>query len=367
MAPDCSLECHNLSRPIQKIRLSVQVADCIEQDISAGVWIHHLPGRRPLADRYEVSVKTCVAALTLLEDRGVIAAAEPGKARAIIRRAVSKSRKRHLNLLVLQQIHSELSHEDAYQLSSTQAIWENAGGHVIRRGVDFPYHKNPAKLIDKLIENHSADAIFLLSPTAPWGLEASRRIPTFQIGGHVYDTLKISFFGFRLRTEIPKVVRYLRDQGHRKIFIAATDETLHPFTLSGLKSGYDDEVPNIRLEDYCQVCPSSDPDGWAEFWKKNLFWLKPSAVVVHSETQLLSLYGHCSRNGLKIPDDLSVISMRHHPLLNWIYPKPTMMQFPADHVIREFKKWMDNNLHEQGNHFLPLTRLDGESVTTHSD
>lgn len=66
-----------------KHSLSLRVADTLEEKVGEGRWKVVLPGIRVLCDEMGVSSRTMMMALRILENRGVLDAAEKGKPRAL--------------------------------------------------------------------------------------------------------------------------------------------------------------------------------------------------------------------------------------------------------------------------------------------
>ena len=53
---------------IERRSIAARLADRVEEEIRAGTWKVKLPGKRTLAERFGVNVKTCTGAMILLVD-----------------------------------------------------------------------------------------------------------------------------------------------------------------------------------------------------------------------------------------------------------------------------------------------------------
>ncbi|MCH7225497.1 substrate-binding domain-containing protein [Haloferula sp. A504] len=352
-----------MKRPIEKTSLPAQVARHIREDISSGVWNDRLPGRRLLAQRYQVSQRTCSAAVALLERDGMLGTAEPGKGPRILPAAIEMhADSRTPVLLILHQSLVPIPHDEELLLRALQEAWEQEGGRVVWQGVDFQYRKSPGSRIETLIARHSADAIVTLCPGGTWPDETSKRLPTFQLGGPPPREHAATLLAFSVSWEVSRVVRHLSERGHRRILATTEYPWMVPSLIEGMRNADETDRAPDSLDRFCQACTTPAPEAWIRFWQENFLHLEPTAVIVDTDWQLLSLYGFCARAGLRIPNRLSVVMMGFNPLLEWLHPKPTMMWFPNDEVVRQFKKWIGRGMESTGNHLVEMTFKHGESV-----
>lgn len=359
----------SMSERIEKRPLPVIVAERVEAAISEGVWVDELPGRRVLARHFEVSVKSCVGALEILLEKGLIESAGKGKPFLIVKGKAGRVKsEKSMNLLLLHQSNVSITHDDEDLLRGLQSAWLAGGGMVHRVPVDFGYHKRARNLLGSLVRRYGADAVLLYAPPYSWAEAASEVLPVFQVGGLLERRLGISYYATEVLELIPQVLEYLFSRGHRRIMIPWEDEGVQRPTLQAMERAYGDldeggEMEDVRvLREFCPLMACSTPEAASVFWREQLARLEPTAVVVEGDRGLLSLYGFCYRAGLKIPADLSVISLSANPVLNWMYPRPSMMSFPNERVVGEFKKWMGSGCKAMGIHLLPLTLIEGESV-----
>jgi DNA-binding LacI/PurR family transcriptional regulator len=86
-------------------------------------------------------------------------------------------------------------------------------------------------------------------------------------------------------------------------------------------------------------------------------------VVLFEGAHLLSLYGHCSTHGIRIPQDLSVVSIGYDALFEWCKPRPMMMRYPYNAAVAHFQQWLDGGLKPIGRKFFQLEMVNGESVS----
>lgn len=356
-----------MSGNIERRSIAAQLAERIETEIRSSVWQTELPGKRTLADRYGVNVKTCASSLDLLEQRGFVGPAHAGKGRAILPLPPAKHHTdaEHSNqrLLVIQPV-VVLNIEDFNLLRGMVDAWQRLHGPAMWARVDFFRCKQSGRMLDSLLKRHAPDALLLCTPGPGWTRQAARRLPLYQSGGS-YDTdVRISMSACSIYLEIKRLAEFLRTRGHHRILIPteAMPEPLRQAVINGLREGVGGKPDTGTWEDYCPQFPESVPDVWDAYWKKAFARLRPTAVIVHDDTHLLSLYGYCLMHGVRIPADLSVIAFNYEPRFEWLRPRPTMARYPASLAIAHFQQWLDGGLKPIGNKIFPLEIVEGESV-----
>lgn len=352
---------------IERRTISAQLADRIEREIRTGVWTDELPGKRTLADRYGVNVKTAAAAIDLLGGRSLLGPVRAGRGRVILPPPETSRglRKRGgKRLLVIHQTGGDLNLEDYGLAQLMAACWEKHEGEVAWTSVDFPHCKSPGPLLDSLIQRHAPHALLLLSPGGGWHRAAAERLPFYMAGGPFEADLPLSLGACAIDHEVKRVVKLLRDLGHRRILAPSggRSERVWRSIVDGLQADAGSKPDKGNWEDYCPRFPEHVPEAWAGYWKKAFMRVDPTAVIVFDDTALLSLYGHCSVQGLRIPRDLTVVSMNYEPRFEWLMPRPAMMRYPAKPAVAHFQQWIKGGLKPVGRKYFPLAIVEGESA-----
>jgi DNA-binding transcriptional regulator YhcF (GntR family) len=357
----------SMEKDIERRSIAAQLADRIEREIRGGTWQGELPGKRTLAGRYGVNVKTGAAAMDLLEKRGLLGPATTGRGRKIL--ALRKNRtatkqESAKRLLIIHPATGLLSIEDFQLLHRMGDVWERSHGQAVWTRVDYPRCKQPGPLLDSLIKRHAADALLLYVPESGWSRQAAARRPFYQIGGPYEADVPISLGAYAIDLEVQRVVEYLRELGHRRILLPSESmgERMKRAVVDGLRGGGDSKPEFGRWEDYCPTFPESVPEAWPGYWKRAFSNLRPTAVVLFEDTHLLSLYGYCYTHGIRIPGELSVISVGYEARFEWCQPRPTMLRYPANTAVAHFQRWLEGGLKPIGRKFFELEMIEGESV-----
>jgi DNA-binding transcriptional regulator YhcF (GntR family) len=352
---------------IERRTVATQLADRIEQEIHSATWLGKLPGKRTLAERYAVNVKTCATAISLLEHRGLVGPAVAGMGRVIKARPQMRPESMHEKARCMLIVHTAAGHlsiGDFQLLHRMEDAWKRVYGKTVWAAVDYARYKRPGPVLDAQIRRHAADALLLYVPESGWSREAGARLPFYQIGGPYQEDAPLSLGAYSIETEVRRVVTHLRGLGHRRILLPSDSmgERMRRSVVEALSEGNDSKPEYGRWEDYCAYLPESLPEAWIGYWKKAFASLKPTAVVIFEGAHLLSLYGYCSTHGIRIPLDLSVVSIGYDPLFEWCKPKPLMMRYPSNAAVAHFQQWLDGGLKPIGRKFFPLEMVAGESV-----
>jgi DNA-binding transcriptional regulator YhcF (GntR family) len=351
---------------IERRTITVQLADRIAEAIDSGTWADRLPGKRTLAKLYGVNIKTCAAAMALLEKRCLISPGSAGRERVILskppkKKAISRSNR---VLLLLHQADAALNLEDIQLFRRMSEIWSKIHGDVFWVGVDYPRYRRPGPMLDKLIQRHSASALMLHMSWDNWCREALKRVPTYQAGGTRDWDSEGSSGASSMEKDTIRVLEHLRKLGHRRILTPtlAWDDQRWRFVCSYLSKDWDEPPPIGIWEDYCPRFVENAPEVWDQYWKKAFGAVRPTAVILRDDSLLLSLYGYCTTVGLRIPNDVSVVLLSHDKLWGYLKPRPTMLRYPVNTAAAHFQMWVDNDLHPIGRKTFALEWVEGNSV-----
>lgn len=327
----------------------------------AGTWGDILPGHRTLMNLFAVSAKTSLAAIDLLEARGIISGGERGKRRRILIDP-KETNKAMRNLLLIDGL-GYLSGEDQMQIQAYRNAWEGEGGKVHTIRFDFPRYQNPSALLRKAVASYSADAILLHVPPLAWVEAAVRLRPVFLAGGE-WKGNAITGSAYNIKDEVTRLAAQLREHGHQRVVVPLDliGRKMETAVREGLAAGLGVDRNDPAVAAYCPVFSESVPAAWQQYWKKIFAKLRPTAVILSTDIQCLSLYGHCARQGIRIPEDLSLICLETSEHLEWFDPVPTRMRFPVNRATAYFKKWVRGGCRPMGMKFFPLDFLEGATV-----
>jgi len=352
-----------MDRRLERKTLSYRLAELIEAEIKAGDLSGTLAGHRNLMKRYSVSAKTTIAAINLLETRGLVSSAEQGRKRRILIDP-GKQVKTLIDLLIIEGTDAK-SGEDQHQLHAYQRAWEEAGGRVNTVRFDFPRYRKPQSLLREAVAANGADALLLYVAPLAW-VEAARELrPVFLSGGE-WQGDGITGVGYNVRDEVMRAVEMLKQHGHRRIVLPMDllGSRMETAVRQGFACGLGVPENSGTVKDFTPVFPERVPSAWQSYWRKLMTSLKPTAVVVLDDIRYLSFAGYCFINGIRIPQDVSVICLESTQLLEWCVPSPTRLGFPAREAVNDFRRWIRSGCKAAGMNLLTMKLIDGTSVSS---
>lgn len=350
-----------MSHGLERKSLPARLADLIEDEIKSGNWGDTLAGHRKLMERYSVSAKTSLAAISLLEERGVISGAEQGKKRRVLAKAVSPGTALS-DLLIIGNAGPQ-SGEDILQLQGFRRVWEEYGGRVHHITFDFPRYRRPDSLLRDAVASHKADALLLHVAPLVWAEAARKLRPVFLAGGEGRGE-GITGVGYDVREEVMRAVEKLMEFGHERILVPMdlVGARMETGVRQGFARGLGHAENSAMVREFTPVFPERVPSAWQSYWRKAMTSLRPTAVVVLDDIRYLSLTSYCYANGIRIPRDLSVICLESTGHLEWCEPVPTRMRYPVQDAVRHFRRWVRGGCQSTGRRFLEMELIEGNSV-----
>jgi len=350
-----------VDRSLERKSLPMCLADLIEGEIRSGAWGGTLAGHRTLMSRYSVSAKTSLAAIDLLEARGLISVAEQGRKRRVLVEPEDRAGS-PAELLIIDGMGTQ-SGEDMLQLQAFRRAWEETGGRVQSIKFDFPRYKRPEALLREAVSNHRADALLLHVPPLAWVAAAARLRPVFLAGGE-WQNDDTTAVGYNVGNEVAQLVERLKTLGHHRIVVPLdpVGSKMEHAVREGLARGLGIPSRSPALRVGCPVFPERVPAAWQQYWRKTFATLRPTAIILADDIHYLSLCGYCYRNGIHIPRDLSIICLESTEHLEWCDPVPTRMRYPIEAAVRHFRKWIRNGCRAIGKRTLPLEYIEAGTV-----
>lgn len=350
---------------LNRITVPERLAEALEKEIIKGTWTGRLPGYRILSRHFGVSRVTCDAAFLILAERGLLAAVEPRKPRRIIGTFGVDSEPRKISpetlLLIIDKDQQEASNPS---LSQIREYWTRRFGAVRVVAEDLARYKTPKTRLMRWIERENADCLlFYVAPLAWITAAQTSGLPFHMLGGALPPNGSWpSGSGYDLSDDYQRILKRMVKLGHRRI-IAPTHMTrrrlrgaalkAYAKVFKGTESDYEKQVP---------VFHEADPKVWQSYWHSAFTEQQPTAVIVENANALLSLYGYCCEQELRIPRDLSVVCISNEKELKWVHPPPTRMNYPNIKATRHFQSWARNNFTKEVFKFIPLEWEEGDTL-----
>lgn len=321
-------------KPPQRVSLAAETARSLKEGIRSGHWRHSLPGERELVQRLQVSRQTLRAALDELAREGLLECGSRKRRRIISEQQATpaSSAPRVIALLSSRPLQT--------LAPSFVVMLDELREHLSQRGYSLEVHVSqtcfsprPARALDRLTRCSPAAAWLLLG-----SLEALQRwfsdqaFPCLVIGSCAPGILLPS-----IDTDYRATCRHagglLRRKGHQRIALIRPEEAYGGETGSelGLKEAWG-TGPSAQL----QVLRH---DGTAahvcELLEKALRSAQPpTACLVGRAHHALTVMMYLLQRGLRIPQDMAVISRDDEAFLHHAVPAVTRYEVSASQFAR---------------------------------
>ncbi len=327
---------------IPRLDIASQTAAHLRKGLAGGLWKEGLPGVRKLAEELGVSHDSVRAALKQLETEGLIAPQGRGRRR----RALSVPEppvKKALRVAILltakiTEVHVDVQ-RDVFQLR----YGFEAEGHicVFPRKTQADLHDDPERCA-RLAEETHADCWILISASQKlieWF--AAQPTPALAWGGRCIGK-PIASVGMDISPAMRTAIQTLGNLGHRRIVLVAPRHWRLPDLGSGFVRVYFDELAalGVRWSDYNIPEWRESPQGLKELLESLFRVTPPQALIVDHPSRLPTILGFLGRRGLRVPKDLSLLSIGKDETLSWSDPPIAHMCYDEKLPIRHILKWV---------------------------
>jgi len=344
----------------------LQVAQALRSLIASGEWEGRLPGYRTLEKRLKVHRETIEKALVLLEAEGLVSSTVPGKRREILVSVASKATPECRRLLMVgpRPIH-ECSPTLRTVLLEVLQRAEKLEWNTVAHHVDFAFPRRSVGTLKRLIADVGATRVLLISPSPAvekWADDTE--VPCFRIGGSsaVYRSpgISVSFSSI-----VCAAAGRLWSLGHRRLIIPIVSgkDELRRNALERSASSWAAGIPRVELEAMFPDQGDWLPDVLKTFWPKQFARAKPTGAIVKESNEFFSLLSYCHKQGIRIPQDLSVILLSGDQACQWLDPIPSRFEFPVEEICRRAIHWLEQpQPKEQGMALVSATFVPGGTL-----
>lgn len=300
--------------------------EAIKLDIETGQLTSPLPGERVLAARLQVSRKTLRKAMELLEQAKWITPTEHGRRRQILQLPISPQALPSTELagkVVITVAPRPLDLmggvERLFQ-HSLACYCEKYAITLKHRHIDVSHLQQPSYRLNELIVNNPADA-YLLQHSTPSMQQwfAAEKIPSLILGSRWGQVPLPAVDGDHGAMAV-HAAALLHRNGHQSVALlmpSPQKRGLEIFTQKLIET-----APSIH---FTTVFHEETPESTAAAATKLLTRLSkpPTAVISAFAYSAVCLASSASQLGLRIPQDISVISLSHDEMLNYFQPNIT--------------------------------------------
>ena len=345
------------------------VAECVRvmrMRIEAGEWASSLPGERRLAELLQVGRDTVRLTLAELESQGLLKPAEAGK-----RRQVAATGKKpvkttgavlRIGMLSPQRL-ERLNQPMLLEVDHVRRALAEKGGSFEVFAPGWYESKQPGRRLAEFIEQERRAAWILhRSSRSVQRWFAERRMPSL-VRGTPYEEISLPFLDGDWQATARHAAGMLWRLGHRKVGVLTPPDRLRGVeaALKGAGETHEDGFEVIELAEDGTTVGIERRFGRAMRMKQ-----PPTALIATRARQVATLYGCAARAGLRVPEDLSVVSLSREPFLEYLVPEVTGYRSDpavvAKQVVRRLEQLIVGNVHPGGNPWLLPDLVSGASV-----
>ncbi|MBL9199148.1 MAG: substrate-binding domain-containing protein [Opitutaceae bacterium] len=308
----------------QRHSLVTQTAAILRQEIAKGTWREWLPGERPLCRLLQVSRNTLRTALEELQ-RARILDTRHGAGHRIARVPPGGSPAANPTAVTL------LMPDPMEQLRPSQALWVDElrellidHGHRLRVLHGRPYFRPTARrALQRLVPQHPSACWILTLSTEPaqrWFAEAG--VPCVAAGS-IYPGIDLPSVDLDYRALCRHAVGAMLAAGHRRIVFLN-----HKSRRAGDLEGEGGFLEGARGSG----CTSAEAqivhhEATVDHLGRTVRRLmqqqrRPTALLVSSSNYYLTVASRLAQLGLRVPQDVSLISRDEDPFLPFVLPAP---------------------------------------------
>lgn len=313
----------------RRLTLVTQTADILRREIQGGEWKDVLPGENPLCDRLQVSRITIRAALDILQREGWIAVGK-GRRRRVLRRngaPVQPTASTTVGLVAPTPFRS-FSTDGMYRVSELRRLLQAVGFHLEVHTHPRLAQKNAGRLLDQLVRQVNARCWVLCVSTAEmqhWF--EKHRIPSVVMGSMEHG-VDLTSVGLHLPAMARHAVGMCTSLGHQRLALLLPQRL--NVDASIVETSFLEGIRQLNRPQVVAVVVRHDStrEGVNAMLRRLLAGPKrPTVLLVSGSMQTLAVYSHLTQMGVRIPRDVSLVSLSDQDYLSMLTPALTRYRF----------------------------------------
>ena len=317
-----------------------QVVALLRQGMIEGRWRGTLPGRERLTGQLGCSHGTVEAAVRKLSDEGWLVQQGRGRRRRIVvpagqRRAVRQVKRVRLLLY------------DRPATARTEEIMLLARLQEAGYAADFAVKslkelKMDVGRVARFVAKTPCDAWIVGSASREvlqWFSEQS--VPAIALFGR-FTGLPIAAVCPRKVPAMKKAVRRLVALGHRRIVITTNPERISPYPAL-FEQAFLNELKRLGVPSgaYNLAAAETSPGGVSTCLTSLFQLTPPTAIILTDGEHFLATQQFLARRGLKVPEDISLITPDYAPEYFWCDPAISHFSWETEPLVHYVTRWVD--------------------------
>ncbi len=345
------------------------LAECVRVmrlRIEAGEWSRFLPGERRLAELLHVGRDTVRLTLAELEHDGWLEPAKAGRRRQVVKlgtRPTIRSTK-HLRVGMLSPQRLERQNLTMLlEVDKIRHIVAEKGGSFELYSPGWYESQQPDARLSELIDAERR-TVWILHRSTPQVQKwfESNRLPCL-VRGTPSEGISLPFLDVDWKATARHAAGMLWRLGHRRIGILTPLDRLVGVNaaIDGAQQITEDGFKVVVMQE------NGTAGGVERIFTRTMGLLDPpTALIATRARQVITLFGCAARRGMRVPEDLSLVSLVREPYLEYMIPevtgylsKPTVL---AKQVVRRLEQLAVGNITPAGNPWLVPEAAKGASV-----
>jgi DNA-binding LacI/PurR family transcriptional regulator len=330
--------------PIRQTSKHELVAARLRDGLLEGRWGGGLPGVQRLAVEFDVSAVTARRALRQLETEGVLTDRGLGRSRGISAVAANIASRRRLRVGILRH---DARMTDNNPRASAVAVeimhsLEAAGHAVLLCNKSQIELRNEVRRMAREMATIPADAWIVEAGSRPL-LEwcASQQTPCLALFGRT-DGLPLARTGPDKAPAFRAATRRLLELGHRRIVCLVRATRRLPVPGINERVFLEElEAHGVVTGDYNLPDWDETPAGFYGLLDRLFQHSPPTALILDEVSCYIAAAEFLARRGIKVPDQVSLVSTDDDAALSWCYPPIARMSWDPKPVIRRAVRWVD--------------------------
>ncbi len=303
--------------------VSSQISAHLRAEIEKGAWTDWLPSERALTHTLQASRNTVHAALERLRVEGVIETVRGvgNRVCGTPTRSPASEQGKSVGLLNPQSIRGLRSWTTLWVDELKDLLLQENCRLRVHEGLQFD-RTNPGAALDRLVSQHPHDAwVLTLSSAATQRWFARRKLPCI-LAGTAFADVPLPHCDLDYRAACRHAVGVLLRSGHRRIALL-NRESRRAGDLDS-EAGFLEAAQASRAEVVTSIAWHRDDVTSVSRALAQLLDRKtpPTALLVSNSYAYLATATLLAQRGLRIPQDISLISRNDDPFLAAVAPAP---------------------------------------------
>lgn len=303
--------------------ISAQVADTLRQELQSGTWTNQLPGERRLSERLGVSRKTLRKALAMLRAEGMLQTRGNRTSPLVQVKGAATGRQVKRVALLIPEPMEQARPFTVLWVNHLMGLLHNADMSLeIVAGWKY-FGSRATHSLQKLLSQHPARCWLLARshrPMQQWFAGCGARA---LVAGSTHEGVDLPSVDIDHHALCRHAALTFIRQGHRKLALFL-EKAGHGGDIDS-ERGFIDGVR--QQEDAAPPLICRPGKGTAaiirELKRVQTMHSPPTGYLLSNSLSYLTVQSYLASQGLRVPQDVSLISRDEEPFLTYLHPEPT--------------------------------------------